>query len=243
MSNYKKNYHPFKGSILHHALRHIEDGIAKQEQDAALETLRQSISKTRNIHCSDFISKPVTEMLHRHGIILAILPVDFKEYRIGSLSQSFIGIGVKNAEGSICFYTDTLGHAITIGKTSYTYLPIEKQQKTEECIVFFDFLDYLSYLTVMTHSKGSVGKPEFDIIILNDLKNITLSQELVLSYKKINTFLPRGESYDAIINTFQHLSDNRVSDCSWFYQKKDFDTFMEFCEATFGNKSQAGGIQ
>ena len=243
MNNYKKNKQSAKGIDLHHALRHIDNGLAKQKQDEALEALRQSLSKANNIRCNDTVSRATMEMLHRHGIILAILPEEFKEYRIGNFIHSFIGVGVKNTENGICFYTEALGRTITLGTPSYIVIPQEQGQKTEECIVFYDLMDYLAYLTVMTHSKGSVGKPAYDVIILNDVKNIISSQDTVLSYKNINTFLPRGESFTTIINTYVHLSDNRVSDCSWFYQKKDYDTFLEFCEATFADKPVTGSTK
>ena len=243
MSNSKKNKQSVKGIDLHHALRHIDDGLARQKQDVALEALRQSLSKASNIRCNETIGHSTMEMLHRHGIILAILPEEFKEYRIGSFVHSFTGIGVKNTEDGICFYTEALGRTLTLGTPSYILVPQEKDQKSEECIVFYDLLDYLAYLTVMTHSKGSVGKPAYDVIILNDVKNIIPSQDTVLSYQKINTFLPRGESFDTIINTYEHLSDSRVSDCSWFYQKKDYDTFLEFCEATFADKTVTGNTK
>lgn len=237
MSNYKKKNHPFKASVLHDALRHIEDGMARKKQEESLKTLFHSLFKSNNIRCSEEISKSTMEMLHRHGIILSILPEEFKEFRIGSFAQTFTGIGIKNVEDGICFYLDTFGRVIFIGTNAHSFIPVEPQRKTSECIIFYDITDYLAYLTAMTHSKGSVGKPAYDVIILNDFKNIIPSQELVLNYKNINTFLPRGESFDAIINTYQHLSDNRVSDCSWFYQKKGYDTFLEFCEETFGDKS------
>ena len=242
MSNYKKNNHTSKLS-LHHALQHIDDGLAKQKKVEASEKLRLSLSKMNNYQCSDTISKSTMEVLHKHGIILAVLPEEFKEYRVGSFVHPFIGVGVKNIADGVSFYTEAVGRAFTLGTSSYVYIQVMRGKTTDECIVFYDIMDYLAYLTVMTHSKGSVGKPAYDVIILNDFKNIIPSQELILSYKAINTFLPRGESYNTIINTYEHLSDSRVSDCSWFYQKKDYDTFFEFCEATFGDKSLIGSTK
>lgn len=223
-----------RGSVSR-SLYNVQQKILEADKRVEKEHLCSRIQRSKITRQDDIISPFVIEMLQHHGISLLSFPDSIRQYTVVTARQTFIGIGLRNQQGGIEFYNDSLGRIVTVGASGISVIyQMKKDIKNDECLVFLDILDYLSYLSIMQTFKDVQIGNNSDVIIINSFSNTYKAIEACRDYKGINVFLPAGVSSDVINYTLLHFFGDKVTDCSWFYKNHACNSFLAYCEKKYG---------
>ena len=222
-------------STVNQSLHLAENLLTREDRQHEVEELCRRVSRCKVFHSNDIISTATCDMLQRNGICLFNYSDWIQQYFVPVSRRNLVGIGIKNVSGGVEFFHEDLGRVVTIGNLGISVIHFDKQSH-DECLLFSGLMDYLSYLTVI-HRFKEIKKPICDVVIINNIYNISTLFDVCSLYKSINAFLPVGSSSDTLINTIIHLCSCKITDCSWFFHDKGFDSFFDLCQFKFGQKN------
>lgn len=180
-------------------LKHLNFGYAKHikvspepSEEAIEELLRMNISKdVINWYCDGVELECMNCVIH--------------------------GISMKNLNGGLEIYSDKYCQSpVTFGNKGLTYVKSKGAPKELHLILFADYIDFLAYKTL--HDCLFKEIPECsDVLILNDVSNLTEMMKMLDSYDHFHLLLPLSIAGRTLSKTIEGLHESTTTNHSMKY--------------------------
>ena len=127
------------------------------------------------------------------------------------------GISMKNLNGGLEIYSDKYCQSpVTFGNKGLTYVKSKGAPKELHLILFADYIDFLAYKTL--HDCLFKEIPECsDVLILNDVSNLTEMMKMLDSYDHFHLLLPLSIAGRTLSKTIEGLHESTTTNHSMKY--------------------------
>lgn len=206
----------------------IEQAVLAFEQKREarrIKDLRDTVSRIRSVPEEKCIDGNMLEMLEKIHLPNECIPCDLRRFDVLLKNRCISGVGYKNENGGISFFSLDIGGFTNIGAPGITIFYNKENRKSNSIYFFENFLDYIAFRYLMSIQKKTI---DGDCLVLNALGNFTTAMLHCENYRQVFCFFHRNvEASVVMCKTVCERMCGVSRDMSYIYGDKDFDTILD----------------